>query len=94
MAFKCTVCEKYLTANCKQLLLSHGIPNLPVGKLGMDFCTYGNKDYLIACYLSKWLDIIELINKTATEIIDKLEVLFNTHGIPKKSSQTTCYWVF
>lgn len=50
----------------------------------MDICSYAGSDYLIvACYLTKWLEIIKLSSKTSKEVINKLKILFSTHGIPK-----------
>jgi len=34
-------------------------------------------------YFSKWLEILQLKNKTSSEIIRKIKSVFATHGIPK-----------
>lgn len=81
---KCNVCEKYQRSNSKEPLISHEIPELPFYKIAIDIAEYAGDSYLIVVdYLSKWLEIILLKNKTADEIIFCLKVLFSTHGIPK-----------
>ncbi|GBL82017.1 Uncharacterized protein K02A2.6 [Araneus ventricosus] len=84
MVSKCKTCERYRPRNVKEPLICHEVPNLPYEKIGTDICEHGGNSYLIiGCYLSKWLDIIKLSNKTSDEIIAKLKAVFSTHGIPK-----------
>ncbi|KAL0859596.1 hypothetical protein ABMA27_010728 [Loxostege sticticalis] len=80
----CSLCEKYRNSNPKQTLIPHDIPNVPFYKIGMDICTFGKRDYLVVVdYFSKWIEVKTLISKTAQIIINKLKVIFATHGIPK-----------
>ncbi|GBL95541.1 Transposon Ty3-I Gag-Pol polyprotein [Araneus ventricosus] len=84
MVSKCKTCERYRPRNVKEPLICHEVPNLPYEKIGTDISEHGGKSYLIiGCYLSKWLDIIKLSNKTSDEIIANLKEVFSTHGIPK-----------
>ncbi|GBN89978.1 hypothetical protein AVEN_190470-1 [Araneus ventricosus] len=84
MVSKCKTSERYRHRNVKEPLICHEVPNLPYEKIGTDICEHGGNSYLIiGCYLSKWLDIIKLSNKTSDEIIAKLKAVFSTHGIPK-----------
>ncbi|GBN52471.1 Transposon Ty3-I Gag-Pol polyprotein [Araneus ventricosus] len=84
MVSKCKTCERYRPRNVKEPLICHEVPNLPYEKIGTDICEHGGNSYLIiGCYLSKWLDIIKLSDKTSDEIIAKLKAVFSTHGIPK-----------
>lgn len=81
---KCRDCQKYQKSNCKEPILHHDIPKLPFHKIALDIGEYACKNYLIVVdYLSKWLDIISVKNKTIDEIILKVKVLFSTHGIPR-----------
>lgn len=81
---KCKTCEKYRSFNCKEPLISHEIPELPFCKIGMDFATYGNQDYLIVVdYYSKWIEAKLVKDKTTDTVIKKLKTVFATHGIPK-----------
>lgn len=80
---KCELCETYQRSNTKEPLISHDIPTLPFYKIGIDIAEFASNSYLIAVdYLSKWLEIIPLTNKTADEIIIKLKMLFSSFGIP------------
>lgn len=84
MVSKCTICERYSNFNCKVPLISHDIPNIPFNKVAMDILQFGEEDYLVLQdYYSKWLEIVKLKNKTAREVIDKLKIIFATHGIPR-----------
>lgn len=81
----CQTCQKYMKSNYKEPIKFHEIPQLRWTKIGMDILNKLNKDYLIVVdYFSKWLDIIELKNKTVKEIISHLKIIFSTHGIPKE----------
>lgn len=81
---RCSVCEKYSSKNCKEPLMSHEIMSLPFEKVGCDICEFGKNDYFVLIdYLTKWLEIVPIANKQASEIIDKLKVIFSTHGIPR-----------
>jgi len=80
---KCTICEKYRSSNVKEPMLLHDIPDVPFSKVAADICSYGYKDYLITIdYYSKWIEILKINNKTASEITNKLKLIFSTHGIP------------
>ena len=81
---KCSTCEKFRPKNCKEPLISHEILSLPFEKVGCDICEFGKKDYLILVdYLTKWLEIVPIVNKQAGEIINNLKVIFSIHGIPR-----------
>lgn len=80
---RCEICQKYRSANIKEPMISHSVPELPYQKLGIDICQYAAKSYLvISDFYSRYLDIIPLQNKTAAECIAKLKICFSNHGIP------------
>lgn len=80
----CAICEKYSKSKTKDTLISHDIPDIPFNKVGCDLCDFKNKSYLtLQDYFTKWLEIVELKNKTTSEVINKLKIIFSTHGIPK-----------
>ncbi|GBO24450.1 Uncharacterized protein K02A2.6 [Araneus ventricosus] len=84
MISTCMVCERYRPQTIKEPLISHTIPHLPYEKIGADICDYGGKSYLVVgCYLTKWMDVVQLRNKSSEEVINKLKPMFPTHGIPK-----------
>jgi len=62
----------------------HNIKTLLYEKLALDILTFAGKDYLvIEDYYSKWIDMVELIYKIATEIISKTKTIFSSNDIPK-----------
>ncbi|XP_035225617.1 uncharacterized protein K02A2.6-like [Stegodyphus dumicola] len=84
MISKCLICDRFWPQTVKEPLVCHEIPSLPYEIFGTDICENTGKSYLIiGCYLTKWVDIIPLKNKSAVEVISKLKSIFATHGIPK-----------
>lgn len=84
MISTCLVCDRYRPQNVKEPLINHEIPSLPYEKIGVDICEYGKMNYLVVgCYLTKWIDIVPINEKSALEVIHKLKSIFSTHGIPK-----------
>lgn len=80
----CRICEKFSSANRKDPLIPHEVPNLPFQKVGCDILTYQNKDYLVLIdYYSKWIELRELNCKSASGVIMALKSIFSVHGIPK-----------
>ncbi|KAL4721170.1 hypothetical protein ACJJTC_004946 [Scirpophaga incertulas] len=52
--------------------------------LGLDIAEHRGNYYLITVdYLSKWFDVIPLVNKSVEQITLKLVELFSVHGLPK-----------
>lgn len=82
---KCLTCQKFMRKNRKEEIIFHDIPNQRFMKLGMDIMEYSKSIYLvIADYFSKWLEVVEIKNKTIDEVIKTLKPIFATHGIPKE----------
>ncbi|GBO04475.1 Uncharacterized protein K02A2.6 [Araneus ventricosus] len=76
------ICEKFKKANSKPLK-PHTVPFRPFEKIGVDIMYFGNVSYLIVMdYYSKWMEIIELANKCADEVITKLKSIFSRFGVP------------
>ncbi|KAK9731280.1 Integrase zinc binding domain [Popillia japonica] len=68
----CPVCEKFSNSNTKEPLITHDIADIPFNKIASDILSFEQKDYLvIQDYYSKWLELLPLQNKTATELIEK-----------------------
>ncbi|KAK3927232.1 hypothetical protein KUF71_015538 [Frankliniella fusca] len=60
------------------------IPDLPYEQVAVDILEYKGQFYLVVIdSYSKWLDAIELKNKTSQSVIDVLQFLFSIHGIPR-----------
>lgn len=81
---KCESCIKYSRKPVKEPIKQHDRPNIPFYKVAADIMTYGSNDYLVLVdYYSNWIELIKLESKTATEIINKLKVIFTQFGVPK-----------
>jgi len=81
---RCKTCETFRSANKKNTLLLHEIPELPFEKVAADIMTYNLTNYIVLVdYWSKWLEIRPIKNKTATAVIAKFKKIFSCHGIPK-----------
>lgn len=84
MISSCYICQRYQNSKQNDVLIPHEIPNIPFYKIACDIMDYAGNSYLIVQdYFSKWLEIILLKNKTSSEIIKHLKILFATFGIPK-----------
>ncbi|KAL1447558.1 hypothetical protein WDU94_003669 [Cyamophila willieti] len=78
----CDICQKYQRSKIKDPLLNHEIPDLPFNKIGLDFCEYGGKKYLIAVdYYSKWIEPYEVPNQDSDRVIQCCKDLFCKFGI-------------
>ncbi|GFS38882.1 uncharacterized protein K02A2.6 [Nephila pilipes] len=80
---ECVICEKFKKANSKETLKRHIVPYRPFEKIGMDIMDFCNISYLVLMdYYSKWIEIAELANKCADEVITKLKTGFSRFGVP------------
>lgn len=80
---KCRTCEKFKSANTHEPLLTHKIPKLRFSKVGSDIMEYGGKSYLVVVdYLSHWLEIIPIINKSSKSVINAFQEVFTRFGYP------------
>lgn len=85
LILNCSICAKYRANNIKEPLIPHEIPTMPFIKVACDLLDFENESYLVLSdYLSKWIELVKIKNKTACEVISKLKVIFATHGIPKQ----------
>lgn len=79
----CEICEKFRRANCKEPLKPHSVPYRPFEKIGVDIMTFGSVNFLVIIdYYSKWLEVCEMKNTSASEVIDKLKSIFSVFGVP------------
>ena len=83
MVARCTICEKFRPAQQKEPMIPHVIPHRAWSKVAADILEIGTNAYLVVVdYYSKWLELTQLKNKTATEVILKLKSIFARLGIP------------
>ena len=70
MIVKCSTCQKYGSANIKEPMISHKVPNYPYQKNGMDIFEFEHRDYLVVSdNYSRYLYILPLRNITANEVV-------------------------
>ena len=80
---QCSTCNKYSTANQREPMLPHPVPERPWEKVGVDYFTLAGKDYLLVVdYFSKYPEVLQVNGKTADMTITKIKSTFARHGIP------------
>nr|XP_006821271.1 PREDICTED: uncharacterized protein K02A2.6-like [Saccoglossus kowalevskii] len=63
--------------------MTHEIPDRPWSKIAIDLCKCRGKDYLIMVdYYSDYWEVDQVIDTTATTIINCCKIQFSHHGIP------------
>lgn len=71
MVTKCNICQKYKSANVKEPLFSHEVPQIPYCKLGIDIWKYAGKIYLVTSdFYSRYLDIYPCDQKQLTNALN------------------------
>ncbi|KAL0151515.1 hypothetical protein M9458_053167, partial [Cirrhinus mrigala] len=71
--------------NQKEPLISHEIPELPWLKIAADiFKIRGQSFLLIVDYMSKFPEVMNIKDKTARTVIEKMKTVYARHGIPKE----------
>ena len=79
----CDVCRTYETANQRETLMSHDIPDRPWAKIGEDLFSNNGNDYLVTVdFYSNFLEVDYLADTGAQTIIGKLKAHCARHGIP------------
>ena len=81
---RCSVCRSYQPTQSKEPLIPHEFPARPWAKVGVDFFTLENRNYLLTVdYFSNFVEIDNLTSTTSTAVIKKLKEQFSRHGIPE-----------
>ena len=79
----CEVCNKFSPTIRKEPMIPYEVPSRPWEKVGVDYFTIHNKDFLlIVDYYSKYPEVIAMASKTAAVIIKAMQVAFSRHRIP------------
>ena len=79
----CDACRTYETANQKESLMPHDVPERPWEKIGVDLFECDGSDYLINVdYFSTFWEIDKLSETTSKAIIGKLKNHFARYGVP------------
>nr|XP_054591203.1 uncharacterized protein K02A2.6-like [Nothobranchius furzeri] len=85
MVEKCSQCQQMQPKQQVEPLVPHSIPELPWMKLGADiFELHGQSYSLLVDYLTKYPEVLNLSDKTACTIIQRMKSVFARHGIPKE----------
>jgi hypothetical protein len=74
--------------------MSAPLPHLPWQKVGMDLFELNGKHYVVVVdYYSRFLEIIELCNKTFSDVVRALKSTFACYGVPMAvfSDNGPCY---
>ena len=80
---ECDICSKFRKEHQREPLIPHDIPNARFYKIGVDIMTFKSVDYLVVVdYFSKFPKMLELPDKTAATVIQKLKSVFARFGIP------------
>ena len=83
MVQNCTTCCQYQSANTKEPLIPHDIPDRPWAKIGIDLCEINGKDYVVTvCYYSNFIELDRLYSTTSEAVIRKLKTHCARYGIP------------
>ena len=80
----CNICIK--NRKMRHLPLKNNeLPTLPWEAVGSDLFEFRGRDYLVMVdYYSRWLEIVELTDKTAEVLIRKTMGIFSRLGFPKE----------
>ena len=81
---QCTTCQEYRTAQQKEPLLSHDIPERPWQMAATDLFVWNNANYvLVVDYYSNYFEIAQLANTKSSTVIQHIKPIFARHGIPE-----------
>lgn len=85
MVEKCEPCQQLQPQHQKEPLITHEIPELPWMKVGADIFELRGQSYLLLVdYLTKYPEVLNLPDKTAHTVIQKMKSVFARHGIPRE----------
>ncbi|XP_022806478.1 uncharacterized protein K02A2.6-like [Stylophora pistillata] len=80
---KCSICQSVRPEQASELLQPHPVPDRPFQRVGTDFFTFENRNYLVLvdCY-SNFIELDHLANTSSQTVIHKLKMHFSRHGVP------------
>ncbi|RXN06058.1 Transposon Ty3-I Gag-Pol [Labeo rohita] len=85
MVEKCAPCQQLQPWQQKEPLITHDVPELPWMKVGADIFELRGQSYLLLVdYLTKYPEVLNIPDKSAHTVIQKMKSVFARHGIPKE----------
>lgn len=82
---KCETCIKHQRSQVKETIIHHELPANPFEKVAIDIAEHESRNCLILVdYLSKWLEIIHMRDKSFESVMTSLKQIFCAHGVPKE----------
>ena len=80
----CSICRSVESANQKETLMNHDVPERPWAKVGTDLFSLNQKDFLITVdYFSSVFEVDRLHSTTSASVIKKLKNHFSRYGSPE-----------
>lgn len=81
----CQICMQHSASQRPEPLKPHTIGTYPFEKVGIDFCQFNNKKYLVVVdYYSNYPEFALMHNTNAASTIIQLKSIFARHGIPRE----------
>lgn len=85
LVLSCKICERFRHNNAKEPLLPHARPSRPWEVVASDILSFGGKHFLVVVdAYSNWIELKQMQNLTAQDVINELKILFAQFGIPSK----------
>lgn len=85
MVSRCQDCLTHQNKQPKEPMLAREIPHLPWQVIASDILEFKSTNYVVVIdYYSKYIEAMKLTNKTATNVIKNLEIIFSRHGYPER----------
>ena len=85
MVEKCAQCQQLQPKHQAEPLVPHQIPDLPWMKVRANIFELNGQSYLLLVdYLTKYPEVLNLPDKTAYSVIQKMKSVFARYGIPRE----------
>lgn len=85
MVEECATCQQFQPRHQREPMISHEIPELPWLKVGADIFEISGQSFLLVVdYFSKYPEVLNIRDKTAHTVINKMKSVFARVGIPKE----------
>ena len=89
----CNICRKHSSFQHYPLRTAT-LPRGPWEEVATDLFEFGSRDYLLVVdYFSRWVEVVEIADKSAETVINKLKGFWARYGVPQvmRSDDGPCY---